>query len=289
MAGLVLVGSSWARAAGAQSYEGARLLSLAEAQRALVTGNDALYVNAAGIALANAYSIEVGGMHDLGEIDRRFNLSIIDSHDKPVGGGVGYTFREYLVAKEGGEERVRSVHRVDLSLAMRLADTAALGVTARYLHVGENLGEVDVDERSFGLFTLDAGLQWQSASGLAAGVTAYNLTNPDHPETPISWGAGAAYRLDPFSVEADIRYNAKIGKPLFQLGLTLTVAQVVPIRAGISYDRATESAAFSVGLGYMSPEFGIDLGFRQKITGSVAPGLDSDRILALAIRGVPFS
>lgn len=277
-----------ASSAIAQTFEGARLLSLAEAQRALTTGNDSIYLNPAGMALANAYSVELGALDDLSDGDRRFNISISDSHDKPVAGGIAYTFRDFEIGAEGDETRRGTLHRFDASLAARITDHAALGVTARYMTSSETLGDESIEDSGFNAFTLDAGLQWQSPQGFALGLTAYNLTNSDRRELPISWGAGAGFKQEVFSIEADIRYNAQIGKARYSAGGTLVIAQIIPIRLGASYDLATESSAISGGLGYMTARFGIDAGYRQRLSGDVAPGLTGDRMLAIAIRFVPF-
>jgi hypothetical protein len=271
----------------AQTYEGARLLSLSGAERALGTGNDSIFVNPAGMALANAYSVELGALDDLSNGDRRFNLSIADSHDKPVAGGISYTYRDFELAGSTNDHR-SSVHRFDLALATRITEHAALGVGARYVTTSERIGDEDVEDGGFNQFTLDAGLQWQSPQGFALGLAAYNLTNPDRKETPISWGAGVGYRFSIVSFEADINYNAKIGKPRFEGGVSLVIAEIIPLRVGLSYDRATESTGISGGIGYQSGRFGIDLGYRNKLSGEVAPGLAGERMLGIAIRAVPF-
>ena len=60
--------------------------------RGLATGNDSIYVNPAGLAMAKIYSIELGYLDDLLGSDRRFNASIVDSQAGPVAGGFAYTY-----------------------------------------------------------------------------------------------------------------------------------------------------------------------------------------------------
>jgi hypothetical protein len=274
-------------AAGAQSYEGARLLGLAEAQRALTTGNDSIYVNPAGLALGQTYSVELGWLDDARGSDRRLNGSIIDSQAGPIAGGLAYTYTNRRPDDvSSGDERLEG-HRVELSLATLVTEGAAIGITARYLNFNRTLGEQDI-EGGFSQFTLDFGIQWRVVAGLSVGVVGYNLTNPTETETPISWGAGLGYAFDALSLEADVRYNAQKGNPLWSGGAGYVIANLIPIRAGISYDRESEDLSLSAGIGVVYERFSLDLGYRQRINGERVAEDDDARILGAAIRGAFF-
>lgn len=268
----------------AQDFEGARLLSLAESARALTTGNDSIYVNPAGLALAEVYSVELGYLDDLRGSDRRINASIVDSQAGPVAGGLAYTYttRRPLGESKPGD-RVKG-HRVEIATATKIAETAALGVTTRYLHYDiENEAGEDTD--SFKVFTVDAGVQWRIWEGLSLGVVGYNLTNSDRAEVPIGWGAGLGFQYAGFSIETDVRYNAKIGKARYSLGAGYVIADLVPIRIGTWYDLANKAWAISGGLGFVYERVAIDVGYRQLLTGKAEGEDGDDRILGVALRG----
>ena len=272
--------------AAAQVVDSARLIGLSDAQRALGNTNDAIYVNPAGLALGRAYSIEAGYLDDIRGSDRRFNASIVDSQAGPVAGGIGYTYssrRPDDVA--AGEERLKG-HRLDLSAATRLAEGLAIGMTTRYLRYGRKEG--DVEQEGFDVFTMDVGLQWRLAESLSMGLVGYNLTNNERKELPIGWGAGIGYVLGAFSIESDIRYNAQIGEPRYSAGAGFVIGNLVPLRAGFSYDRADRSIAVSGGLGLTSDRFAVDVGYRQRVSGDFVEDDDDQRILGVSIRTRAF-
>lgn len=285
---LVVLSGLIAGPASAQTYEGPRLLALAEAQRALATGNDAIYVNPAGLALAQIYSIELGYLDDLLGSDRRFNASVVDGQSGPVAGGIAYTYTKRAPdAAEGGTSRLEG-HRTEMSLATRIADSAAIGLTGRYVTFERTSGQEDLPDEDFKSFQIDAGFQWRIWEGLAVGVAGYNLTKSEREELPISWGAGVGYQADWFSLEADIRYNAQKGKPRYSFAGSFVIAELVPVRFGGSYDHATKSWSISAGAGFVIDRFGFDLGYRQRLKGEDLAEYGDERILGVAIRVLLF-
>lgn len=286
--GLVLISVISAREVGAQAYEGARLLSLAEAQRALANANDAIYVNPAGLALSRMYSLEAGYVDDLRGSDRRFNASVMDSQAGPVAGGLAYTYskrRPDLVPQ--GDARLEG-HRVELALATLLAQSLALGVTTRYLTFERKSGEEEQPEENFKTLTIDAGLQWRPTPGLALGFVGYNLTKNERPEIPIGWGAGIGYQLEAFMIEADVRYNAQRGAPLFAGGAGYVFGGLVPVRAGVAYDRESKAVTLSLGAGLNIERFGIDVAYRQRLNTEGDAEDRDERVAAVSMRLLVF-
>jgi hypothetical protein len=55
----------------------------------------------------------------------------------------------------------------------------------------------------------------------------------------------------------------------FGPGLEWLIAGKVPIRAGVVYDSGLPATFLSLGLGYVSPSFAIDLGYRTKVQGGI--------------------
>lgn len=273
--------------ARAQDIEGARSLGLASSQRALGNANEAIFLNPGGLALGQFYSIELGYMDDARGSDRRFNASVVDSQAGQIAAGLSYA---YITRRPdelpSGDERVEG-HRAELSLATRIFDTAGLGVTGRYLSFSRKLGEED-RPGGFKEFTLDAGVQWRIVETLGIGFAGYNLLNSKLRELPISWGAGLGFMSGGITIEADVRYNAQIGKAMYSGGAGYVIADTVPIRAGLAYDLADDSLTLSLGLGFNVDRFSIDLGYRQRLDGERVNEDDDRRILGASLRATVF-
>lgn len=273
--------------AAAQTYEGARLLGFADSQRALASDNNAIYVNPAGLAMSQFYSVELGYFDDFEGTDRRFNASIVDSQAGPIAGGLAYTYttrRPDGVADDS--PRRFDGHRVELALATLLAENVSFGVNNRYVAFNRR-PDADADpDTSFQVFQIDAGLQWRLTEGLAVGLAGYNLNKSDRPEMPISWGAGLGYQAPWFAVEFDVRYNAQVGKPRFSGALEAILAEVVLLRGGAAYDRLDDSWAISAGAGFFVERFGIDVGYRQRLTGDELRDYGSERIFGISMRAL---
>lgn len=255
------------------------MLSLSDAQRALARGNDAIYVNPAGLALTPTYAIEVGYFDDLMGSDRRFNASVVDGQAGPIAGGLAYTWTD---RKSDDSEESLEGHRTEFAFATRLSESSAIGITARYLTFQRNENGEEVDD--FKSFQLDAGFQWNIFGGLNVGVAGYNLTNSDRREVPISWGAGIGWGDEWFTLEADIRYNAQQGKPRYSLGGAILIGDYFIARAGGMYDHGPKSWAVSGGVGLNLGRFGIDAGFRQRITGEDLGDYGDDRVFGMSLQ-----
>lgn len=271
-AALALSISCFAATAEAQSFEGARLLSLAESQRALTSGNDSIFVNPAGLALSKFYALEANYGDNFEGGLRRINVSIVDSQAGPVAGALSYLYSDEIRGYVGAMEKRLSGHRIDLALAMVVVEAFSIGVTGRYMTYGESLGETDVEDGGFNKFDIDIGVQYRLQSGLAFGGAVYNLIPDDEakPYTPRSYGLGVGWANETFSIETDLRYNLENGKARFSLGGSVTLGDIFPIRAGGAYDRFDESWHVAFGAGVQSKEFGLDIGYRQQVAVAAA-------------------
>ncbi len=272
------------QSANAQDYEGARLLGLGRAQRALATSNDSIYVNPAGLALERRYVIESGYVDDFRGSDRRFNGSIVDGQAGPLAGGVAYT---YTVRRpsELPEGNVRlEGHRAEVALATRLASEASIGVNVRYLRFERTDGDQVIDGSDFGIFNLDAGLQYRLAPNLSLGVAGYNLIKNDRPETPLQLGGGIGYQADTFLLEADFLYDFQVEDLQLSGSLELLLGDMFPVRGGVSWNQEADEWRLSVGIGMVLDQLSIDLAYRQSLN-SDRPGDDADdRLFVVSLR-----
>lgn len=269
---LGLVVLSFAAQAEAQSFEGARLLSLAESQRALTSGNDSIFVNPAGLAMSKFFALETNYGDNFEGGLRRVNVSAVDSQAGPVAGGLSYLNSSEIRGYVGAMERRLYGHRFDLSLAMLVVDSLSIGVTGRYATYSESLDDVEVEEGGFNKFDIDIGMQYRLQNGLAFGGAVYNLVPDDEAKayTPRSYGLGVGWANEMFSIESDMRYNLENGKARFSLGGSVTLGDVFPVRLGGAYDRFDESWHIAFGAGIQSKEFGLDVGYRQQVAVAAA-------------------
>jgi hypothetical protein len=273
----------------AQTYEGARLLGFGEAQRALTTQNDSIYVNPAGLALGSVYSVELGYGDDFLKSKRMLNASVVDSQAGPIAGGLAYTYSQMRPPDFSTPDERYKGHRVELSLATKVAEGAAIGVTTRYINFDHYLNGTKDNAGGVSELTMDVGLQWRVISGLSLGAVGYNLTNPKTTQAPISWGAGVGWEIGSLSIEGDVRYNAQKGRPLFSGGAGYVLGDVVPLRAGVSYDRHSGAISLSAGIGLILDRFAVDVGYRQELNKVAAyQGLDLPRVFLVALRGSFF-
>ena len=137
--------------------------------------------------------------------------------------------------------------------------------------------------------TFDVGLIFRLGDKFNIGAIGYNLWDHGSSETPLSLGIGLAYvPLPTLSInfdtvvnftgykqlhvnsmdqtKLDSRITARLGP-----GIEWTIARKVPVRFGVVYDSAWEghnsrgATYLTLGLGYLSQSFGIDLGYRVKV------------------------
>ena len=282
----LLVGPS---VAGAQSFEGARLLGLAQSQRALTSGNDSIYVNPAGLAMAKQYIVETSYLDDFRGSDRRFNGSVLDSQAGPLAAGLAYTYTtrrpDDVLEEEDGAVRLEG-HRADLSVAALVAQGAALGLNLRYLALKRLDGDQEIAGTNFNVFNLDAGLQWRFGPNLSIAVVGYNLIRNERPEMPIHLGGGLGYQAGMFSLEADFLYFFDAKNVQVSGGTSVVLGDMFPIRAGVSWDDLNDEWRLSAGLGFIVEQAGIDLGYRQSLNPQRNGDDRDDRIFGITIRAV---
>jgi hypothetical protein len=271
--------------ATAQSFEGARLLGFGGAQRALSTGNDSLYVNPAGLAMAKTYSLELGMLDDLRGSDRRFNASVVDGQAGPVAGGLAYTyFSRRPDAVPSGDDRAQG-HRLDVGAATLLSESIALGASVRYLRYRTDSVAPEAADSSTRDFDLVLGLEWRLVDGLFLGVVAQNLLDGQAGDGGRSFSAGLGYASSfGLSVEGDVLYDQTRQKTVLSGALGYVVAERVPLRAGVTYDQVTGAVLLSLGLGVQYERLGLDVGYRQRLSPDRSVPDGDERVFALALR-----
>jgi hypothetical protein len=298
---VALVGAS-RTARGQADVPGARAVGMGEAMRAVSSGAEAPLLNPAGMSLARQYVIE--GMYGfrVESLGHQAHVSVVDSVTARLAAGLFYTFI-YETPKlgfkwAGGQVDsttiTRTGHAAGLSLSYPLGDRFILGATVKYLHLDTTAplppmtvpSQITMD--TVNNVTFDFGLIVRLGDKFNIGLTGMNLWDHGSRESPLLLGIGLAYvpvrvltlafdtvinftgyqsyKLDPVTgkVSLDGRVAARLGP-----GLEWLIANKVPVRGGVVYDSGLPATYVTVGVGYLSPSFGIDLAYRAKVAGGI--------------------
>lgn len=295
----MLAAALGAGGAHAQDFVGARALALGEAYRANATGNDAIYLNPAGIVLLPRFATELHYKIDLDNEEHQLDLSVVDSKTSEVAAGIGYTFDGSQFTK-----RTSLQHTATLALAYPFFE--------RMLNVGAGLKYVNVSDAVLGNYlnalSADVGVLAALPFGVSLGGVGYNLIPIKSARVPLAAGFGASMDLGPLSalvfggqpaldsvmsagglpvskgfapqgplsgltLEVDwyMNFLTLYGiQSRVSTGLEYLLFQVVPLRAGYLYDERgidgeTDDHVVSVGAGFIVPYFGLDVAYQQSV------------------------
>ena len=292
-------------------FVGTRAMGMGEAQRATATGASGPLLNPAGMSLVRQYVIE--GMYGvkIETVGHHANVSVVDSITSRVAAGLFYSFIyetprlgfNWAGGKIDSEQITRTGHAAGLSLSLPLGDHFILGATAKYLHIDTTaplpMGTVPdhLTLDSVNGVTFDVGMIVRLGERFNVALIGYNLWDHGSRESPLSLGIGLAYvPLPTLSINFDTVVNftgyqtykfdmatnkvtldqkttARLGP-----GIEWVVANKVPLRAGVVYDSGLPATYLTLGLGYLSTAFGIDLSYRAKVQGGI------ENFLMLGIR-----
>lgn len=290
--------SAWAQA----DFPGVRALGMGEAQRASATGSEALMLNPAGMSLVKQYAIEAMYGLKIETIGNNVDVAIVDSVTSKVAVGLFYNYI-YETPKVGfdwaggvvpTEKITRTGHIAGLALSIPLGESFIIGATAKYLHMDTTAplpkGTVpsDLTFDSINGVTFDVGMILKLGRVFRVGLIGYNLWDHGSRETPLSLGVGLSYSVLPnlaINFDTDINfsgyqrysYDPDTGKVnLYQRttarlgpGVEWAIANKVPLRAGVVWDSSLPATYLTGGIGYLGQSFGIDLGYRGKVSGGV--------------------
>jgi hypothetical protein len=281
-------------------FVGPRALGQGEAMRATATGAEGPLLNPAGMSLIRQYSIEADYGINIDQLGHHAHVSLVDSQTARLAAGLFYTFI-YAQPKlgfnwAGGEipsaQITRTGHAAGLSLSLPFGDKFIIGATAKYLHfdttaplpAGTVPTSITLD--SVNGVTFDLGLLLRLGERFRIAAIGYNLWDHGSRESPLSLGLGVAfnpvptlnisfdsvinftgyqsYSFDPMTGKATLstRVTGRLGP-----GLEFLAGGKVPIRAGVVYDSGLPGTYLTAGLGYISPQFGVDLSYRGKVQG----------------------
>lgn len=275
--GLVLgsAGAASAQSAGAlptnDDYETPRAMAMGLGARASVASTSALSSNPANLALGRLYHIETA----LGYLPQAenftFGAGILDSFSSPV--AMAFQYRYVLGNGRDGHSGMDG--RVGLAYA--LSEAFSIGVAGRYTSFVRE-GQAEGDERGPYVedVNVDASLRLSPLPGLHIAAIGQNLIDYGTPLVARLVGGSVSYTYEnvftiAFDGFADLSsFHDERGemRPEMLLGAGAEVfTGEVPIRAGYIYDSGRQLHYITAGLGYVRPEFGIDVGWRQQVVG----------------------
>ena len=311
LAAIVAVVAAATPARAQNDFVGTRAMGMGEAQRATATGASGPLLNPAGMSLVRQYVIE--GMYGvkIESVGHHANVSVVDSITSRVAAGLFYSFIyetpklgfNWAGGKIDSEQITRTGHAAGLSLSLPLGDHFILGATAKYLHLDTTaplpMGTVPdhLTLDSVNGVTFDVGILVRLGEKFSIGVVGQNLWDHGSRESPLSLGIGLAYIPVPslsinfdtvinFTGYQDYKVDMMTGKVTLDQrttarlgpGIEWVAGSKVPLRAGVVYDSGLPATYLTLGLGYLSTAFGIDLSYRGKVQGGI------ENFLMLGIR-----
>lgn len=294
------------RAHAQYDFVNTRALGMGEALRANSSGAAALQMNPAGMSLSRGYVIEGQYGINIEDVGHHAFVGIVDSVTSRVAAGLYY---EYIHTDPklgtywaGGllehPSVTRQGHAAGLALSMAFGDRFLLGATIKYLHMNTALslptGSVPphLSLDSLNNVTFDVGGIVKIVPKLNFAIVGQNLWSHNSVETPTLLGFGLSYMpLPSLSINFDgvvnftgyrtPIYEKTAGQDVavegtkfkatgrFGPGLEWLIAGKVPLRAGFIYDTALAASYVTVGSGYFSRQFAIDLSYRAKTSGGI--------------------
>ncbi len=260
--------------AAADDFMGTRPLGMCGAHRAVVTGNDAIVLNPAGMSLFRRYSFE--GQYLLatkfdsedGPDQHVFHVSVVDNKIQYFATGMAYT------RVERGDDKAGN--RYDMAFSVPLTEGLMIGTDIKYLDFDRK------DKANVDAVSVDVGILLRTSVGLHLAVVGYNLTNTaDYLEHPISMSAALMY--SPFrTLELSFDWFINFQKPTdieepagaketgysYAFGVEYLLLGQITLRGGYLIDKSRPSGDdqyWSAGIGYVTQRFAFDFGYRGSV------------------------
>ncbi len=281
---VALVGSGAGRAALAEEpVAEVRALGVGGALRAAGGTNAAIFLNPAGVALAQVYHIEAGYQFRVERAQHQGTASIVDSVSSAVAAGLGFS---YLGGGTSGETIGSTDTR--LALGVALMPQLLVGLGGRWLRVNRDgagpLGDGAVRGSSelINELTFDVGIMAKLSDNIFIGAVGQNLTNLRSTLAPLLVGGGVAYTVTGVALaDLDVVFDLTTypaAQPRFHLGGEYLAADRFPLRIGYVFDAGAGRHSIAAGLGYVEERYGADIAVRRDVAGG------SETVLSLGVK-----
>jgi opacity protein-like surface antigen len=256
------------RAEDLRDIMSARGYGMGGAWRALGVGAESGTGNPAAVAAFRTYRIELTGGWDWVGKDAAGMVAVADATTSALAAGVSYQ----LISLGKGTQRA-TAHLNTVALALPLADSLMIGVSSRYLLMR--------GARQANAITGDAGILIRPSGFLSLGVSAHNLIGTGNPELTRYYSAHAGIFAGLLTVAADVRADFETNNRTtftYSGGMEFILGQLVPVRAGYTWDGFTRSSQLGLGIGVLTGGGGLDLAYHQDFGG------EKGRLIALTFK-----
>lgn len=248
----------------------ARAYGMGGAYRALGLGTESVLGNPAAMALFPSYRVEGTGAWDANSKEGLLGISVLDASTSRLAMGVDY---HWVSLGRGGARS--SAHLSSLGVGLPLNQSVMVGAVARYLRLS---GEA----RYVNSVTADAGLLLRLSPSFMAGVSAHNLIDTGNSELTRYFSGHVGFLTQQLTVAGDVRADFVTNEKstfTYNAGVEYLFGQLLPVRAGYSYDGFQKVSQLSTGLGFVTEGGGgLDIAYRHDL------GSGTGRLLALTIR-----
>lgn len=248
----------------------ARAYGMGGAYRALGLGTEAVLGNPAAMALFPAYRVEATGAWDVERKEGLLGISVLDAASSKLAMGIDY---HWVSLGRGGARS--SAHLSSLGVGLPLSQAVMVGAVARYLRLS---GE----SRYANSVTADAGLLLRLSPSFIAGASAHNLIDTGNSELTRYFTAHVGVLTQQLTLAGDVRADFVTDDKstfTYSAGLEYLFGQLLPVRAGYTYDGFKKVSQLSTGLGFISEGGGgLDLAYRHDLGG------EKGRLLALTLK-----
>jgi len=250
-----------------------RSIAMGSANQVFGGSTSAIFGNPANLPLYRIYHLEA--LATFGPEARRqsYGGAIADSSTSRLAGGFGGTWS--MMDPDGIK---RSFTDLRLTIAYPLGDRFSLGVTGRYIRVGQKVAAGPLgaslasdgtrDEPIVNELTIDAGAALQISENFRAALSGRNLTAPGTALAPLVLVGGLGWSNNSFTAEANALVDFTTwgsARGRYMLGAEYLIADRFPIRAGYRYDDGMKTHALGLGAGYVDRRFSVELGGRRDV------------------------
>ena len=252
------------RAVAAETPRG---LALGTGVRAAAISTSALAYSPAAVSLGKLYHIEGNVDYMVDEKTAALGAAVVDSSTGKLGAGIGlrgFLSGDALGSFDGLDGRV--------ALGLAVSDAFSIGLGGRYIDLSQDQRASDKGSKEVAQgFTMDASARVTLADQFQIDVAALNFVDLGNPFVPVLLTSGLAVAVgSEISLGVDLLTDlSTFDKAGFVLGggLEYLAGNSVPLRAGYDFDITRKIHEIGLGLGYTDRELGLDIGFKQEVSG----------------------
>ena len=237
-----------------------RASGMGGAHAAIVTGNDAIVLNPAGLSQQKRYHFQADGAFDSRFPGQGISLSIVDSASSTA--GTGMLFQRWGAGSPDG----RGEGWLGGLGYSYFAGNFFFGGTTKYLHFqSAALGEVHQFVQDIGILVKTSDFSWAAVARNLAPTTTSLF--PPTSTLAVAWGSDADYHLA-FDYTTNLEDFNNL-KHKLAAGGEILIDRTLVLRAGYTWDVSAHLGSVSAGLSVVTEKLGVHFAWRRRIIGSL--------------------